>query len=98
MRYKTRSGYYIGKEFPSQRKLTENYTKLIRKIYNRDNRLTPKQQQKAIQNLPGITSDEMESIIHSTGPKLAQSIRKFISPYRAKTRSIKQKNRHQKLL
>ncbi len=91
MRRKTSSGHYIGQEFPSQRKLTLNYTKLIRKIYNRDNLLTPKQQQKAIMSLPGITSDEMESIIKSTGPKLAQSIRKFISAHRAKTRSTKQK-------
>ncbi len=91
--HKTKSGHRIGKEFPSQRKLTENYTKLIRKIYRRDNRLTPRQQQNAIQALPGITSNEMELIIKSTGPKLAQSIRKLISAHRAKTRSIKQRNR-----
>lgn len=91
--HKTSSGHRIGKEFPSQRKLTENYTKLIRKIYKRDNRLTPKQQQKAIQALSGITTDEMEGIIKATGPKLAQSIRNLISPYRATTKSIKQKAR-----
>lgn len=90
MRRKTRSGHYIGQEFPSQRKLTLNYTKLIRKIYNKDNLLSPRQQQKAIMALPGISSDEMELIIKSTGPKLAQSIRKFISAHRAKTRSKKQ--------
>ncbi len=93
MRRKTKSGHYIGKEFPSQRQLTLNYTKLIRKIYNRDNLLTPRQQQKAIQALPGITSDQMESLMKSTGPKLAQSIRKLISPHRAKTRRIKTKAR-----
>ncbi len=93
MRRKTSSGHYIGQEFPSQRRLTINYSKLIRKIYNRDNRLTPRQQQKAIQNLTGITSDQMDIIIKATGPKLAQEVRKLISPYRAKTRSIKQKNK-----
>ena len=93
MRRKTRSGHYIGKEFPSQRKLTENYTKLIRKIYKKDNLLTPRQQQKAIMALPGINSDMMDIIIKSTGPKLAQSIRKLISSHRARTRSIKQKRR-----
>ncbi len=91
--HKTKSGHYIGKEFPSQRQLTLNYTKLIRKIYNRDMRLTPKQQQLAIIALPGITSDEMESITKSTGPKLAKTLRKFISAHRAKTRSIKTKRR-----
>ncbi len=91
MRRKTGSGHIIGQEFPSQRQLTLNYTKLIRKIYSRDNLLSPRQQQKAIMSLPGISSDEMELIIKSTGPKLAQSIRKFISAHRGKTRSIKQK-------
>lgn len=93
MRHKTISGRYINTEFPTQRELQENYSKLIRKIWKRDNRLTKRQQQKAIQNLPGISSDEMESIMKSTGPKLAQSIRDIISPHRAKTRYIKQKNR-----
>lgn len=93
MRRKTSSGHYIGTEFPSQRKLTENYTKLIRKIYSRDNRLTPRQQQIAIQALPGITSDEMEAILFTTGPALATNIRKVISAHRAKTRSIKHKNK-----
>lgn len=91
--HKTKSGHRIGKEFPSQRALTLNYTKLIRKIYSRDNRLTPFQQQKAIQALTGITTNEMEGIIKATGPKLAQSVRKLISSHRAKTRSIKQKAR-----
>jgi len=93
MRHKGKSGRYIGQEFPTQRQLTLNYTKLIRKIYSRDNRLTPRQQQKAIIALPGISSDEMESLMKSRGPKLAQSIRKFISAHRAKTRSVKTKKR-----
>lgn len=89
MRHKTKSNHYIGQEFPSQIQLTLNYTKLIRKIYSRDNRLTPKQQQNAIMVLPGITSDEMESIMKSRGPTLAKELRKFISAHRAKTRSVK---------
>lgn len=93
MRRRTGSGHYIGNEFPRQRQLTLNYTRLIRKIYKRDNRLTPRQQQIAIQALPGITSNQMELIIKSTGPKLAISIRKLISSHRAKTRSTKQKNK-----
>lgn len=94
--HKTKSGHRVGKEFPSQRQLTLNYTKLIRKIYNRDMRLTPRQQQVAVQALPGISSDDMELLIKSTGPKLAQSLRSFISAHRAKTRKIKQKARRYK--
>lgn len=93
MRHKGKSGHYIGQEFPSQRLLTLNYTKLIRKIYSRDIRLAPKQQQNAIMALPGITSDEMESIMKSRGPTLAKELRKFISAHRSKTRSVKTKNR-----
>ena len=69
MRRKTSSNHSIGNEFPSQRQLTLNYSKLIRKIWNKHNRLSKKQQAKAIQLLPGITSDLMESIMKSTGPK-----------------------------
>lgn len=96
--HKTKSGHRIGKEFPSQRQLTLNYSKLIRKIYNRDVRLTPRQQQVAIQALPGISSDDMELLIKSTGPKLAQSLRQFISAHRAKTRKIKEQQRKSKRL
>ena len=83
---KTASGHYIGTVFPSQRKLTENYAKLNRKIYG-SRLLSPKQQHKAVMILPGITRDEMDSIIKTTGPELASSIRKIISPHRAKTRT-----------
>lgn len=91
--HRTSSGHRIGKEFPSQRQLTLNYTKLIRKIYNRDMRLTPRQQQIAIQSLSGITTNEMESLTKSTGPKLAQELRKFISAHRGTTKRAKQKAR-----
>ena len=94
--HKTKSNHRIGKEFPSQRQLTLNYSKLIRKIYKKDNRLTPRQQQTAIQALSGITINEMECIIKATGPKLAQSVRELISSHRAKTKRIKQKVRKAK--
>ena len=42
---------------------------------------------KAVMPLPGITRDEMDSIIKTTGPELALSSRKIISPHRAKTRT-----------
>lgn len=93
MRRKTKRGRYIGVEFPTQRQLTINYTRLIRKIYSRDNRLSPRQQQIAIQALPGINTDEMELLLKCTCPKLAQSVRKFISSHRAKTRSVKTRAR-----
>jgi len=94
--HKTKSSHRIGKEFPTQRQLTLNYTRLIRKIYSRDNRLTPRQQQLAIMALPGINSDEMESLMICTGPALTQQIRKFISAHRAKTRSVKTRARRKK--
>ena len=85
MRHKTKSGHYIGKEFPSQRQLTLNYTALIRKINNKTSRLTPKQKRIAILKLDGITREQMDLIIKSTGPKLASALRKFVS----KTRRVK---------
>lgn len=93
VQHNTKSGHRIGKEFPSQRQLTLNYSKLIRKINNRDIRLTPKQQQEAIQSLAGITTDEMEGILKATGPKLAQSVRNLISSHRATTKRTKEKAR-----
>ena len=91
--HKTKSSHRVGKEFPSQRQITLNYSRLIRKIYSRDVRLTPRQQQIAIQSLPGITTDEMELLTKSTGPRLATYLRRFISKHRAKTRRIKRKAR-----
>ena len=86
MRTKTASGHYIGTVFPSQRKQTENYAKLIRKIYG-SKTLSARSKQKAVMTLPGITRDEMDSIIKTTGPELALCIRKIISPHRGKTRT-----------
>ena len=88
--HKTKSGHNIGKEMPDLKALTLNYTKLVRKIYSRDNRLTPKQQQDAIKSLSGITTNEMEGMLKATGPKLAQSVRELISAHRGRTRRIKE--------
>jgi len=93
MRRKTNSDHYIGQEFPRQRELTLNFTKLIRKINNKHNRLTPRQKQIAIMSLPGITRYEMQLIIKSTGPALAQYVRKFISAHRAKNKKSKNRKR-----
>ncbi len=92
MRRKTKSGHSIGNVFPSQRKLTMNFSKLVSKI-NNSRKLNARQKQLGIMNLPGITSDEMEEVIKTTGPTLAKTIRKIISPYRGKTRSKKHQNR-----
>ncbi len=92
MRRETKSGHSIGNEFPSQRKLTLNYSKLIRKIYG-SRSLTAKQKQNAVESLPGIKSDQMEAVIKTTGPALAKTIRAIISQHRGTTRSKKQKNR-----
>ena len=83
---KTASGHYIGTVFPSQRKPTENYAKLIRKLYG-SKTLSARSKQKAVMTLPGITRDEMDSIIKTTGPELTLCIRKIISQHRAKTRT-----------
>ncbi len=60
---------------------------------NNSRKLNARQKQLGIMNLPGITSDEMEAVIKTTGPTLAKTIRKIISPYRGKTRSKKHQNR-----
>ena len=94
LRTKTASGHYIVTVFPDQRKLTENYAKIIRKVYG-SNTLTARSKQKAVMTLPGINREEMESILKTTGPELALCIRKIISPHRAKTRTkTRTKKRH----
>ncbi len=84
MRHTTKSGHIIGVEFAAQKVVQQNYSKLIRKINSDTSRLSPKQKQIAILTLPGITKCEMDSIIKSTGPKLAITLRKFISKNRLK--------------
>ena len=81
VRHKTDSGHFIGEEFPDQEELQKNYATLIRKI--NDTELTPKKQAQAIKKLNGITRQEMEDITETTGPELADTIRKVISKDRA---------------
>ena len=78
--HETDSGHNIGKEFPTQQELTENTTKLIRKI--NESKLTPEEKKQAIANLKGVTRQEMNAVIQTTGPKLDESIRALITPGR----------------
>lgn len=55
--------------------------------------LTPIEQMDAIQALPWVTIGELERTIPTTGPILADSIRKIISDHRATDRSYKDKNK-----
>lgn len=82
MRHQTTSGHYTSQKFPTKREIQLNYSKLIRKINDKTNRLSVKQKQVAILKLTGITKEQMDSIIKSTGPKLAINLRKFISKNR----------------
>ena len=59
----TDSGHKIGKEFPSQKELTDNQGRLIQKINASD--LTSEQKKKKIANLKGITREEMENLLNS---------------------------------
>ena len=94
MRKKTASGHYTATVFPYERRLTENYATLIRKIYG-SKTLSARSKQKAVMTLPGIPRDEKESKIKTTGPDLALCIRKIITAHRVKTRTkTKTKKRH----
>lgn len=79
--HKTDSGHTIGKEFPTQQELTQNTTVLIRKINESD--ISPEEKKKAIIHLKGVTRAEMNAIIETSGPTLAESIRALITPGRA---------------
>jgi len=83
----------IGIVFENQFKRTQAMSQVIRKIYDDDTKLTPKEQQNAIKALSGITTKDMESIIPQTGLGLTDSIRKIISEYRGTSRIDKDKNR-----
>ena len=74
--HKTNSDHTIGKEFPDQMELTEKTTVLIRQINSCD--IPAEDKAFAIKNLKGITRAEMEAITKTTGPTLADSVRKFI--------------------
>ena len=91
MRHKTSSGHFIGQEFPEQYKKTILLTLLIRRINESDIDLTPAEQAKAIKTITGLPAYKMESLIPVSGPVLADSIRKMISPHRATNRSRKDK-------
>ena len=73
----TGSGHRIGKEFPDQEELTEKTTQIIRQINSADIPAFEKNQ--AISKLKGITRTQMISIIETTGPTLAASIKEFIN-------------------
>ena len=70
-------------EFRKQTEKTVLLSATIRAIYDKDAKLTPEEQQQAIQLLPGMTVSEMYSVIEANGPKLAESIRKLINKNRA---------------
>lgn len=93
MRRKSGSGHYIGQEFPEQFKKTLLLTLIIRRINESDVELTPKEQAQAIKMFVGLPAYKMESLIPISGPVLADSIRKMISPVRATNRSQKDKGR-----
>jgi len=51
--------------------------------------MSPAEQQQAIKLLPGMTAEQMESVILVTGPQLADTIRSIIPSFRATNRSYK---------
>jgi len=79
LRHKTKSGHFIGEEFPEQFKRTILLTLLIRRINESDIDLTPKEQSQAIKVLFGLPTYKMESIIPISGPVLSDTIKKMIS-------------------
>lgn len=92
--WKLRNGRWrrVGVKFQEQFNKTLLLTSTIRAIYAKDATLTPAEQQEAIHLLPGMTATEMQSIILTTGPGLADSIRAVISSHRARNdRSAKDK-------
>lgn len=97
MRRRTKSGHYIGQEFPELRKKMLLLTLLIRRINEDDVNLTPKEQAAAIKLLPGLPTYKMESLIPITGPTLACSIRKIISKGRATNRTTKRRAQKQRV-
>ena len=57
--------------------------------------MSARSKQKAVMTLPGITRDEKDSIIKTTGPELALCNRKIITQHRAKSRTkTRTKKRH----
>lgn len=85
VKWKLRNGKWrrVMVEFEEQTSKVILYSATIRAIYDKDAELTPQEQQKAIQALPGMTISDMYSVIESNGPKLAETIRKLIGKDRA---------------
>ena len=81
--------YRTGVEMDELFARTKAITKIIRKINESDNELTPQEQNDMIEALPGLTAREMEAMIPLTGPELAKSIRDVISKHRATDRTTK---------
>lgn len=101
-RYKLRDGKWriVGREFPEQKNRTLQLSATLRAIMDNDfhpeknpQGLSPAEQKEAIMLAPGMTAEEMESIIPLTGTPLADTIRAVISSHRAKNRTYKDKNR-----
>lgn len=74
--HETDSGHTIGKEFPDQKGITEYTTDLIRQINSSG--LSASEKQQAIKNFKGISREQMNNIIDTTGPLLDQLIRNYI--------------------
>ncbi len=85
VKWKLRNGKWrrVMVVFRKQTEKTVLLSATIRAIYDKDANLSPSEQQKAIQLLPGMTITEMYSVIEANGPKLAESIRKLINKDRA---------------
>jgi len=85
VKWKFRNGKWrrVMVVFRKQSEKTVLLSATIRAIYDKDANLSPEEQQKAIQLLPGMTITEMYSVIEANGPKLAESIRKLINKDRA---------------
>lgn len=74
--HKTDSGHTIGKEFPDQKEITEFTTDLISKINSSG--LSASEKAQMIKKLHGISREQMNSILKTTGPTLDKSIKDYI--------------------
>lgn len=88
VKWKFRNGKWrrINVEFQEQKDKTLMLTTIIRAIYDKDVKMSPGDQQKTIEALPGMTRSEMKKIVaeyHSNRMNLAANIRAIISKNRA---------------
>jgi len=80
----TESGHRINVSFPSQFEKTMMLTKTIQTI-NGSASLTPKEKANMIKKLPGITRQEMATLLNQLyggGPRLSLFVAAFLSPKR----------------